>query len=486
MKWIKDHLAIASIVVLAAMVGIAGAVVGNDSPSMNRAFASSPAPGSIERATGVNDTWQSIAAELAPNASTQARTAFARLLACRNSNDTDCDNDSLTTKLPHDMLFRYLPSDVPGATTTTTIGATTSTTNPTTTSTAVTTTTTAPVTSTTTTSVPSTSTTVRATTTTMAPMNMMPVVDQSKIPGRGPLVWTQPYIVAQQYPFQQSDGTGAFRITTRYSNMGYADPIVFPNGVSPHLHVFFGNECITPQTTDPTTCNATNSDGGTLNKTGYWVPAMIDANGAPVLPADMHVYYKTGYSGTDPHKVQNFPKGLRIVAGNPKSTTPESDQVVRFQCDNSGGASFDHIPTNAEGNAGGCAPDTWLVMEVTFPQCWDGVNLDSPDHASHMAYPIAPNGCPASHPVILPEITERALYTVPAGGMPSGWRLSSDNYAFNGGNAGYSAHADWMGGWDTTTFAKVVANCYGNPTGAPKDCAMDLLGNGEQLGFGPH
>jgi hypothetical protein len=27
--------------------------------------------------------------------------------------------------------------------------------------------------------------------------------------------------------------------------MGYADPIVFPNGQSPHLHVFFGNKCIT-------------------------------------------------------------------------------------------------------------------------------------------------------------------------------------------------------------------------------------------------
>jgi hypothetical protein len=135
----------------------------------------------------------------------------------------------------------------------------------------------------------------------------------------------------------------------------------------------------------------------------------------------MQVYYKTGYGGVNPHTVKNFPAGLRIVAGNSKSTTPESDQVVRFQCNNSDGASFNHIPTNAEGNAGGCAPGTWLVMEISFPQCWDGVHLDSADHQSHMAYPTG-SGCPADHPVPLAEITERALYTVPAGGMPNSWR----------------------------------------------------------------
>src|SRR5690349_3007618 len=34
-----------------------------------------------------------------------------------------------------------------------------------------------------------------------------------------------------------------------------------------------------------------------------------------------------------------------------------------------------------------CAVGTELWMVVVFPQCWDGVNLDSPDHKSHMAYP---------------------------------------------------------------------------------------------------
>ena len=45
---------------------------------------------------------------------------------------------------------------------------------------------------------------------------------------------------------------------------------------------------------------------------------------------------------------------------------------------------------------------------VSVPQCWDGVNLDSPDHKSHMAYPVG--GCPSTHPVPFPEITVNVAY----------------------------------------------------------------------------
>ena len=43
-----------------------------------------------------------------------------------------------------------------------------------------------------------------------------------------------------------------------------------------------------------------------------------------------------------------------------------------------------------------------MRAQVFFPSCWDGVNLDSADHKSHMAYPIGEynNGyCPDTHPV---------------------------------------------------------------------------------------
>ncbi len=53
-------------------------------------------------------------------------------------------------------------------------------------------------------------------------------------------------------------------------------------------------------------------------------------------------------------------------------------------------------------------PETLFVMSVEFPQCWDGERLDAPDHQSHMAYADIniEGGCPPSHPVPLPQITQ--------------------------------------------------------------------------------
>lgn len=52
---------------------------------------------------------------------------------------------------------------------------------------------------------------------------------------------------------------------------------------------------------------------------------------------------------------------------------------------------------------------------VTFPTCWDGENVDSPDHRSHVAYPSSgtfesEGRCPDSHPVRLPQLMYEVLW----------------------------------------------------------------------------
>jgi len=67
---------------------------------------------------------------------------------------------------------------------------------------------------------------------------------------------------------------------------------------------------------------------------------------------------------------------------------------------------------------------------ISFPTCWDGVNLDSPDHRSHVAYadipfepyfppvvtgqPYTPamerGKCPDSHPVKLPQLMYEIMW----------------------------------------------------------------------------
>jgi len=37
-----------------------------------------------------------------------------------------------------------------------------------------------------------------------------------------------------------------------------------------------------------------------------------------------------------------------------------------------------------------------IMTSIRFPTCWDGKNLDSPDHMAHMSYPgISPNPQPS-------------------------------------------------------------------------------------------
>jgi hypothetical protein len=107
-------------------------------------------------------------------------------------------------------------------------------------------------------------------------------------------------------------------------------------------------------------------------------------------------------------------------------------------------------------------------MDVGFPQCWDGVNLDSSDHISHVHYPgLDPqppgtvghygDGCSKEpgHTTPIPMITVKAFWKVPPEGVAN-LRLSSDQ---PGAQPGASAHADYMEGWDRTIEARFVQHC---------------------------
>ncbi|HUG23381.1 DUF1996 domain-containing protein [Piscinibacter sp.] len=262
---------------------------------------------------------------------------------------------------------------------------------------------------------------------------------------------------------------GAFRTTCRYSHMASDDPIVFPNqpGRS-HLHTFFGNTGTNADSTASSLQTSGNSTcrGGTVNRTAYWVPSMIDTRtGAPVKPKDSQFYYKNGHKGIVPSSVRPMPDGLRMIAGDPKNAAP----VGPFYYNCKRGSNVKEIPN--------CSVGADVYQNITFPQCWDGVNLDSPDHKSHMAYHTK-GVCPSTHPVILPEVTFRIIYAVTEEDAPLHWRLSSDAYD-RSLPAGYSSHGDWFNGWKRDVSHSWATNCIA----ASKDCHSHLLGDGRKISF---
>lgn len=262
-----------------------------------------------------------------------------------------------------------------------------------------------------------------------------------------------------------SDGTGAFRTNCGYSHMLYDDPLVFPNKPgAAHLHAFFGNTDVDAYSTQDSVRNSGNSTcrGGIANRSSYWVPALIDAAGKPVKPNSMDVYYKSGYNGIAAANIKPFPSGLRVIAGSAKSSSAQTRAYW--------GCHANYI--GHPGSIPQCKTGDQLVMVVEFPQCWDGVNLDSADHVSHMAYP-SNNRCPSTHPVAIPAITFNVLYPVRD---VKGWRLSSDMYDASL-PGGFSAHADWFEGWDPKVSEAFVKNCI-NPA---VDCHSHLLGDGRTI-----
>ena len=303
-----------------------------------------------------------------------------------------------------------------------------------------------------------------------------PSIDTAKIPVGSAGFATDKVTGTAEVPSASGDGTGAFRTVCEFSHMAFDDPIVFPGqpGRS-HLHAFFGNTAVNGNSTAASIANTGNSTcrGGTINRSGYWVPALIDMlDGSPVRPMSMIIYYKTGYAGVKPSDVKPFPLGLRMIAGDSSNKGPyQWGGPGAFTCIEpvSGqGPRTDHIPTT-------CAVGSTIWASVKFPQCWDGVNLDSPDHKSHMSYPVD-GGCPASHPSAGPEITLNVLYPVTDAKAVARWRLASDSYD-KSIPAGYSSHADWFNGWKQEFMDAFVKNCE-QP---PKDCHAHLLGNGQML-----
>ena len=95
-------------------------------------------------------------------------------------------------------------------------------------------------------------------------------------------------------------------------------------------------------------------------------------------------------------------------------------------------------------------PSQSLHASIEFPSCWDGRQLDSPDHRSHMVYANADSGaCPADHPVSLPQITYEIDYPGITGG--SQYTLSS--------HGAYSMHADFFAAWDPQVQNALVTGC---------------------------
>jgi len=258
-----------------------------------------------------------------------------------------------------------------------------------------------------------------------------------------------------------------------------SDLIVNPGEPGGHVHAVIGGNAfrrtmgrMDANNGTQTTCNKA------LDRSNYWVPQlyhqradktfeMVEYRGSAVYYELRSCDYKPGLKNCAYDKPNfavplAFPYGFRMVAGDTnRRTFNQSDKAQRashVSCiDGNPGGNFYGFPPQK------CGTHRW---EVYFPSCWDGVNLDSPDHKSHVAYPAIGDFnfgvCPESHPVALFSLFLEFFFT-------TGVYNDINKFVFANGDAtGYGFHGDFIMGWtDRNLLQTAHRDCQG-PANCPK------------------
>lgn len=237
--------------------------------------------------------------------------------------------------------------------------------------------------------------------------------------------------------------------TCDYSHSLEDDPIVFFGmpGAS-HLHDFSGSRSTNAGSTVASLKQGPTSCAMSEDTSAYWSPAMWTGT-TRRLPngtsKDTLFYYRRNVGGT----IQPFPQGLKMIAGNANAVSADDNEALRtgrawFKCGPGSNTKLDHPPAQCDSGL--------MVLSVEFASCWDGRNLDSPTHKTHVSYPSG-GRCPSSHPVSMPLLRTFFRYNVGTGPIGVVTFASHD-----GGHTSpwWQWHSDFFNAWDASALKRLI------------------------------
>ncbi|KAF2256476.1 hypothetical protein BU26DRAFT_23058 [Trematosphaeria pertusa] len=270
------------------------------------------------------------------------------------------------------------------------------------------------------------------------------------------------------------------------------DPLVTPGEVpSPHVHQIVGgnsfNATMSPSKDMPgestcTTCQFSEDFSNywtavlyfrARNGTYQRVPQRSNAGFEGATGGGMTVYYMQDplYDTAQKSKVKAFQPGFRMFVGNVNART--KDEAAKFR----------QLTYTCMSNAGSREHETvafpqkpcryGIMTSVRFPTCWDGVNLDSPDHMAHMSYPEtgtfeSAGPCPATHPVRTAQVMYEVIWDTSKFNSKDDWpEDGSQPFVWSFGDAsGYANHGDYVFGWKDQALQNILdTSCYASSCG---------------------
>ncbi|MEU0409463.1 DUF1996 domain-containing protein [Streptomyces griseorubiginosus] len=241
---------------------------------------------------------------------------------------------------------------------------------------------------------------------------------------------------AQAPPAQGDASRGTFVTSCGVNANGLfnSDNVIVAPGVSNgahHFHDYIGNQSNTAFASDQDLANAETSCVDQGDKSTYYWPVIRLQNGTREQDADKPgggIEGNAGeivtpkevtltFVGNPRSKVTAMPRLLRIITGDAKAfVNGTANANASWSCTGFEDRQLkDKYPL--------CPQGSDVVRTFKFQSCWDGRNIDSANHRTHVAFAQNDGTCPNGFQAI-PQLVQRIVYDVDAPSLNDGGRTT--------------------------------------------------------------
>ncbi|MEU0222055.1 DUF1996 domain-containing protein, partial [Streptomyces sp. NPDC006265] len=244
----------------------------------------------------------------------------------------------------------------------------------------------------------------------------------------------QPNVNDPRQEGNASRGSFATSCGVNENGLFNSDNIIVAPGVTNgahHFHDYVGNQSNNAFASDQDLAKAETSCDDQGDKSTYYWPVVRLQNGAQEQDAQKPgggIEGNAGeivtpkkvtltFVGNPREKVTAMPRLLRIITGDAKSfVNGPANANASWSCTGFEDRQLkDKYPL--------CPQGSDVVRTFKFQSCWDGRNIDSANHRTHVAFADAAGNCPSGFRPI-PQLVQRIVYDIDAPSLQDGGRTT--------------------------------------------------------------